>query len=83
VRFKFWWPNIVTPLDIFSAMGYSKDESHIRKALNWLIENQCSDGLWKLSYAINGKQDTVNGEVSEERLWLALKVALIFKRFYH
>jgi hypothetical protein len=82
VRFRFWWPNLVTALDILSAMGYSKDDSDVKRALCWFIENQCSDGLWKLTYAKKGKQDDEEEKLREERLWLTLKVARIFKRFY-
>ena len=63
-------------------MGYSKEDSDIERALNWLIENQCSDGLWKLNYAKRGKQDIEDGKLGEERLWFTLKVTRIFKRFY-
>ena len=79
VRFLFWWPNLVTALDSLSLMGYSKDDADIRKGLNWLMENQQSNGLWRLDYGKDAKQ---KAGVSSEQLWLALKVAGIFKRFY-
>jgi hypothetical protein len=84
VRFYFWWPNLVTALDSLSLMSYSKDDPDIKKALNWLIENQSLNGLWRLSYARGTKEDAyaVNEESKESCLWLALTVARIFKRFY-
>jgi len=84
VRFLFWWPNIVTSLDSLSLMGYSKDDPDIRKALNWLIENQLSDGLWKITYVEGTKEGacTKNKKTKERQLWLTLTVARIFKRFY-
>ena len=84
VRFLFWWPNLVTSLDSLSLMGYSKDDPDIRKALNWLVENQLSDGLWKITYVENTKEGAYmkNEKTRERQLWLALTVARIFKRFY-
>ncbi len=81
VRFLFRWPNIVTALDSLSSMGYSKDDVDVKKALNWLIENQCSDGLWKLTY-VKRKDDSHNEKTHERRLWLTLTIARILKRFY-
>ncbi len=79
VRFMFWWPNIVTALDSLSLMGYSKDDVDVKKGLGWLVENQLPNGLWKLDY-VKGAKEKVG--VASEQLWLALKVARIFKRFY-
>jgi hypothetical protein len=79
VRFAFWWPNIITSLDSLSLMGYSKDDMDIKKGLDWLRENQLPDGLWKLDYS-KGAKEKVND--TSEKLWLALKVARLFKRFY-
>jgi len=78
-RFLFWWPNIVTALDSLSLLGYSEDDVDVQKGLNWLVENQLPNGLWKLDYGMGAKE---KASESGERLWLALKVARIFKRFY-
>jgi len=84
VRFFFWWSNLVTSLDSLSLMGYSKDDLDIRKALNWFVENQLSDGLWRMSYVegANEKAYTKNEATKERQLWLTLTIARIFKRFY-
>jgi len=84
VRFLFWWPNLVTSLDSLSLMGYSRDDPDIRKALNWLVENQLSDGLWRVTYVEGTKEGvcTRNEKTRERQLWLTLTVARIFKRFY-
>ena len=83
VRFAFWWPNIVTSLDSLSLMGYSRDDPDIRKALNWLVENQLSNGLWNTTY-VEGKREGLcpNEKTRERQLWLTLTIARIFKRFY-
>lgn len=74
----------MTSLDSLSLMGYSKDDPDIRKALNWLVENQSSDGLWRMTYAEGTKEgaSTKNDETRERQLSLALAIARIFKRFY-
>lgn len=82
VRFLFWWPNIVTSLESLSLMGYSKDDVDVKIALNWLIENQSSDGLWKLSYVKGAKENSANAKTFERRLWLTLKICRVIKRFY-
>ncbi len=79
VRFLFWWPNIVTSLESLSLMGYSKDDVDIKKGLDWLIENQMPGGLWKLDYSKGDKEKVSD---TAEKLWLALRVARIFKKFY-
>ena len=83
VRFAFWWPNIVTSLDSLSLMGYSKDDPDIRKALNWLVENQLSNGLWRITY-LEGKREGLcpNERTRERQLLLTLTIARIFKRFH-
>lgn len=83
VRFLFWWPNIVTALESLSLMGYSKDDVDVKKALNWLIENQSSDGLWKLTYVKGAKDNSANAKTLERRLWLTLEICRILKRFYN
>ncbi|MCW4002389.1 MAG: hypothetical protein NWE95_00545 [Candidatus Bathyarchaeota archaeon] len=79
VRFRFWWTNIVTSLDSLSLIGYSKDDTDVKEALRWLVENQLPNGLWKMDYAQGAKEKV---GVTSEKLWLALSVARIFKRFY-
>jgi prenyltransferase beta subunit len=78
VRFMFWWPNLVTALDLLSLLGYSKDDAGVQKGLNWIIDNQLPSGLWKLDYGKNAKQKQV---ICTEQYWLALKIARILKRF--
>jgi len=84
VRFLFWWPNLVTSLDSLSLMGYSKDDPDISKALNWLVENQLSDGLWRISYVEGTREGkcTESKKAKERQLWLTLTIARIVKRFY-
>jgi len=81
VRFYFWWPNLVTALELLPLMGYSKDDPDVCRGLNWLIENQAKDGLWNLSY-VKGAKESSSVKVEENRLWLSLRIARVFKRFF-
>lgn len=78
VRFLFWWPNLITALDSLSLMGYPTDDADVQKGLNWLIDNQLPNGLWKLDYNKNAKQKQA---VCIEQYWLTLKILRILKRF--
>ena len=83
--FYFWWPNLVTTLEILSLIGFSKEDPDVKRALNWLAENQSLDGLWNLSYNENEKKQSniePNVKTNEKRLWLTLKIARTIKRFY-
>jgi prenyltransferase beta subunit len=81
IRFLFWWPNLITALNSLSLMSFSKDDPDIQKALNWLIDNQESNGLWKTKY-VKGKKEIENKRNKECKLWISLAISRIFKRFY-
>jgi hypothetical protein len=80
-QFPFWWTNIVSALDTLSLVGFSKDDPDIKTALEWLIDNQQKDGLWKESYSRIHKS-TNNNKSAEVRLWISLSICRIVKRFY-
>jgi hypothetical protein len=48
-------------------MGYSRDDPDIRKASNWLVENQLSDGQWRMIYVDGTKEDVCTKKWKEER----------------
>lgn len=81
-RFEFWWPNLLTALDSLSLLGFSKDDKDIRKALDWFINHQETDGLWKTTYDI-GKKEIQSKTNDERRLWVSLGICRIFKRLHH
>lgn len=80
VRFMFWWPNLITSLDSLSKMGFPGDDPDIEKALDWFVEYQEPDGLWKVTY-VKGKNPANNEKNIERRLWVSLAICRIFKRF--
>jgi hypothetical protein len=81
VRFAFWWPNLITSLDSLSMMGFPGDDPDIKTALDWFIEHQEPDGLWKVTY-VEGKNPVDNERNRERRLWVSLTICRILKRFH-
>jgi hypothetical protein len=76
-RFAFWWPNLLTTLESLALLGFTADDPDIKRGLDWFIENQQEDGLWKLE-----SNKDINPRDTEERLWLGLAVCRMLKRYY-
>lgn len=49
-QFPFWWTNLLTVLDSLMRMQFPKNDSEIRKAVDWFIQNQAAEGTWKSAY---------------------------------
>jgi hypothetical protein len=81
VRFQypFWWTNIVSALDSLSLIGITADDRDVRKALQWLIDNQQESGLWKASYS-GIHRNAENRRTAETQLWITLAICRIMKR---
>jgi len=79
VRFQypFWWNNLVAALDSISLIDPSRDEQ-IEKALDWLIDHQEEDGLWKATY-VRGKELN-NAKTRQTRLWVSLAICRVLRR---
>jgi len=79
VRFQypFWWNNLVAALDSISRIDPSRDKP-LQQALDWLIDHQEEDGLWKATY-VSGKEVS-NAKAQETRLWVSLAICRILKR---
>lgn len=84
VRFEypFWWNNLVAALDTLSRMGFSREDDQIRRALNWLIEHQEDDGLWKTSYMKPDGEEKTTLKAREIKLWVSLAICRVVKRLY-
>ena len=80
VRFEYpyWWNNLVTALDSISLIGVSKGDKQIDQALEWFVDHQETNGLWKVTYAKTQEKDTVKNR--EMKLWITLAICRIFKR---
>ncbi len=81
-QFPFWWTNLVSALDSISQIGLPKEDPDIENALNWLVDHQIRDGLWKISYSKIHKSPD-DKRTYKTRLWLTLVICRIFKRFYN
>jgi Squalene-hopene cyclase C-terminal domain len=72
--FPFWFADLISALDSLSQLGFSRTEPQIAAGLQWFVANQQADGLWDLKILKGRRRDIT-------RLWLALAICRIFKRF--
>jgi hypothetical protein len=77
-RFVHWWPNLLTSIESLSLIGFTTDDPDIRKGLDWFLENQQADGLWKCSY--DGKPGSDAKDGTPERAWITLRICRVLKR---
>jgi len=54
------------------------DDRDIRLALDWFVENQQDDGLWKTSYVT--KTEREDAKTQEKRWWISLAICRVMKR---
>lgn len=80
-QFPYWWNNLVAALDSISMIGISKEDEDIKNALNWLINHQEDNGLWKISYSKIHK-NTETKRTKEAQLWITLVICRVLKRLY-
>ena len=74
--FPFDYTHLISALDSLSLLGFSAKDPQIQEALQWFVENQQKNGLWKFRIVRGTNKETIE-------LWLALVVCRIFKRFYN
>jgi hypothetical protein len=60
---------------VWPAMLYS---FRVEEALDWLIDHQEEDGLWKATY-VSGKE-VDNARARETRLWVSLAICRVLRR---
>lgn len=72
--FPFWFTDLISAMDTLSLLGFSRAEPGIQKAIQWFIDNQQPNGLWKLKVLKNLHYDN--------DLWLSLAISRILKRLY-
>jgi hypothetical protein len=80
-QYPFWWTNLVSGLDSLSRMGWSPEDEDVRRALQWLVDHQQPDGLWKVSYSRIHKE-TANHRTREMQHWISLAICRILRRFW-
>ncbi len=72
--FPFWWPNILTVLDMLQRVGFAADDEHVHPALMWFLSHQLRDGLWDTGYGHG------NRAARNER-WVALAVCRVLRAY--
>jgi hypothetical protein len=72
IRYPFWWTDILSALDSLCWLGFSAKDVDIQKALDWLVANQESNGLWKARYVSGGDKDIHH--------WTTLQVCRVLRR---
>lgn len=74
IAYPFRFTDILSSLDSLSLLGFSRDDSQIEKALDWLTTKQEESGLWRSSYE--------KAKDREIHLWVSLAVCRVFEMFY-
>ncbi len=77
-QYPYWWNQLVSALDSVSLIGVPKENENVSKALDWLIEHQQENGLWKPSYAKGGKAHAASKDSGP---WVSLAICRILKRY--
>ena len=72
-QFPFWWTSLLTVLDSLMHLNFSSQDDDIQKGLDWLVNNQGADGLWKADYGKKG--------VTDPDYWVTFAVCRILKYF--
>ncbi len=72
VSYPFWFTDIVSALDSLSLMGFSRGDSQIARALDWLRDRQEKNGLFRLKLLRDKDSDLIH--------WICLAVCRIFSR---
>jgi hypothetical protein len=75
-RFTFWWPNLLTALESLRPFRFSINDPDIKKGLDWFVENQQPDSLWK----IEQDKETKDSQ-KEDQLWLSLRICRMLKKY--
>ena len=76
-RFSSWWPNLLTALEILRPLRFPATDPEVKKALDWFIENQQPDSLWKIE-----QDKIVKDNPKEEQLWLSLRICRMLKKYW-
>lgn len=78
-QYPYWWNNLVSALDAISLIVLDKNDEDIQEAVNWLLDHQQENGLWKNSYS-NIHKNRVTSRTIEAGYWITLTICRILKR---
>ncbi|MCB9854466.1 MAG: terpene cyclase/mutase family protein [Phycisphaerales bacterium] len=79
-QFPFWWNHLVAAMDSISRIAIPADDPDVRAALDWFIEHQQPDGLWKLNDD-KRKKNAQHAGAEEMRYWISLAICRILSRY--
>ena len=80
-QYPFWWTNILTALDTLSWLGVGADDEDVHQALQWFVDNQQDNGVWRTSYE-QTKRTEPSVKEGEAMHWVGLAVCRVFQRFH-
>jgi hypothetical protein len=80
-QYPFWWNNLVAALDTVSRIGLPAENPDVSRGLQWLIDHQEKDGLWRDTYAKARARGKEKPAVRSARCWISLAVCRIFRRY--
>ena len=78
-KYPFFWTDLVSAMDSISRIAPSVSDKDISKAVEWFIDNQMENGLWKNTYSRIHKNIS-NNKTYEIQLWVTLSICRILKR---
>jgi len=70
ITYPFWATDILSSLDSLARIGYTIEHPGMKKAFDWLLKLQDSNGFWKAG----SKKSTL-----EDHLWVTLSVLRVIK----
>ncbi|MCP4762083.1 MAG: hypothetical protein GY870_09890 [archaeon] len=73
--FPFWWTDLISVLDALSLMGYSIENTGIRRAVDYFKRKQLSDGSWCFSILKSKSHPNLDA-------WITLVLCRILKRIH-
>jgi hypothetical protein len=79
-QYPFWWTNLLTGLDILSVLGFEPNDTDVQRALQWFVDAQMDDGLWRTSYE-QTKRTQPSAKERESMLWVSLAICRVLQRF--
>jgi hypothetical protein len=74
VGFPFWYTDIISALDSLYFLGFNRNNSQIKGALNFLRDKQNENGNFNLKIT--------RGRDKDLPYWICLAVCRLFKRYH-
>ena len=71
-QFPFWWTDLISALDSLFKLGFDREDPDVAKGLDWFIQNQGENGLWKACYEKRPEMD----------LWVSLAACRVLKNYF-